>query len=104
MYLQNTNPCGDAWVGQLNRDVKAGEVVKVTKDVAGRPPSDFVPVGVPTQLHLARVAEDGTWEQYDPGVGLLAQVGNWQVVDGPAVDEPAPEPELTLDQPEVDGG
>lgn len=40
-----------------------GEVVEVPDDIAGRPPS-----GAPGE------------EKYDPGTGLLAQVGNFELV------------------------
>jgi len=80
VLLRNTNPSGDVWVGDLGRDVTAGEEVDVPDEVAGRAPSGFVKVDVPERSWCARVADDGGWEEYDPGVGLLAQVGNWEVV------------------------
>lgn len=91
MLLRHTNPYGDAWVGQLNRDVKAGEVVDVPDEVAGHAPGPFVKVDTPVKWWCARVADDGSWEEYDPGEGLLAQVGNWAVEKAPRKSAPVPE-------------
>lgn len=64
--VRNTNPMGDVTVhhsefpgGRL--DVRAGAVIQVSPELAGRPPKDA-----------------------DLGAGLLAQVGNWAPVDEPA--------------------
>lgn len=90
MKLRNTNPSGDVWVGDLNRDVKAGEVVDVPDEVAGREPSEFKVVDVPDKPWLARVNDSGQWEEYDPGSGLLAQVGNWERVKSTKSKDAAP--------------
>jgi len=91
VLLRNINPVGEVWVAALDRVLEPGEVVDVPDDIAGTAPSAFVAVDVPDKPWLARVTHAGGWEQYDPGTGLLAQVGNWEVADAPApVDPPAP--------------
>jgi hypothetical protein len=56
-------PLGEHGTGCL----EPGEVFEVDAKVAGRPPS----------------GDAGLEDDYDPGEGLLAQVGNYELADGP---------------------
>lgn len=93
--LRNINPLGQVDLPLIHRQedpdgstlgqngvgcLEPGEVFEIDADLAGYGPRGSV--------------EDGT---YDPGVGLLAQVGNYELVDGdpvtpPALPDPTPEP------------
>lgn len=99
-WLKNMNPMGDVFVAALGREVKAGEVFEAPASVAGKPPSDFrrVPRDKETgelrehDRALARAVanDDGIVEHvevYDPGFGLLAQVGNFEQVEAPKADD-----------------
>lgn len=98
-WLKNTNPMGDVFVAALGRLVKAGEVFEAPASVAGKAPGEFKRVQrdrATGELHdhdraLARdvVNEDGVVEAvevYDPGHGLLAQVGNFEQVEAPKAE------------------
>jgi len=63
VQLRNTNPLGAVELPLVGRILEAGEVFDIDADLAGHAPS-----GTPGE------------EDYDPGAGLLAQVGNYELV------------------------
>lgn len=80
--LRNTNPQGEVDLPLIGRVLAAGEEFDIDSDLAGTAPSDWRPVAedeTPDRC-LTREAADGTWETYNPGSGLLAQVGNYELV------------------------
>lgn len=96
VHLKNVNPLGDVYVAALGRVVEAGEVFEVDSKTAGKAPGQFhrVPRHADSgELHeydvaLARQVTDPDGavqhvEVYDPGFGLLAQVGNFQQAQAP---------------------
>lgn len=70
MKLRNISPLGELDLPLVGRVLAPGEIFDVDDDLAGRAPS------------LA-VDENGD-EVFDPGEGLLAQVGNYEAVTGGA--------------------
>jgi hypothetical protein len=85
--LRNVSPLGALDLPLIGRTVEAGEVFDVDASLAGRAPSAFRPVEADEQAaaHLTRPVLDGDGNQvgveiYDPGEGLLAQVGNFELV------------------------
>lgn len=90
--VRNINPIG-AVVTVLDgerRDVGAGEVIDVAPEQAGKPPfwralGDGEVIGA----HQETRESEGLTEVRDLGSGLLAQVGNWELVPvgetGPSV-------------------
>jgi hypothetical protein len=90
-WIKNVSPFGELDVPLLRRTVAAGEVIEVTAEQAGHPPSEFRPVtddelpGLIADglLHLTRVNDDGSRDLYDPGEGLLAQTSNWAPAKAP---------------------
>lgn len=73
VFLKNINPLGDVdlpLVGQL----KAGEVFEIDAALAGRAPSTSTVVDEATGDEV---------EVIDPGEGLLAQVGNYELTKPP---------------------
>ena len=100
VHLKNTNPLGDVYVAALGRVVEAGEVFEVDSKVAGKAPGEFKRVSRDRdtgELHkhdraVSREVVDGDGvvqhvETYDPGHGLLAQVGNFEQVEAPKKDD-----------------
>ncbi|MBP6570923.1 MAG: hypothetical protein KA226_05855 [Gemmatimonadales bacterium] len=95
MKLRNINPLGQVDLPLLGRTLEPGEEFDVDDAVAGRPPS-----GTPF--------DDGE-PDFDMGAGLLAQVGNFEVVEAddapdptraPLVEvEPAPHLDPVIDVP-----
>jgi hypothetical protein len=80
--LRNINPLGQVDLPIAARQgeplgehgsgcLEPGEVFEIDADIAGRPPSG-----------------DPGSDDYDPGEGLLAQVGNYELADGPAKKKP----------------
>lgn len=65
--LKNINPLGAVELPLIGRVLEAGEEFEVTAAQAGRPPST--------------TADDDGNEIHDPGEGLLAQVGNYVLVE-----------------------
>lgn len=61
--LRNTNPVGAVFLPLLGRTLEAGEEFEVDAAVAGRAPKG-----------------DPADEDYDIGEGLLAQIGNYELV------------------------
>lgn len=83
VQLRNTNPLGQVDLPLIGRQedengstlgehgvgcLEPGEVFEIDADLAGRAPS-------------TTVDDDGV-EHHDPGFGLLAQVGNYELVEG----------------------
>jgi hypothetical protein len=66
MKLKNINPLGAIDLPIIGRTLVAGEEFDVPDALAGRAPST--------------VAGDDGVDVFDPGAGLLAQVGNYQAV------------------------
>jgi hypothetical protein len=66
--LRNTNPLGAVDLPLLGLTLGAGEEFDCPAELAGRAPT-------------------GTGDQFDPGEGLLAQVGNYQLVPPTAPKE-----------------
>ncbi len=65
MQLRNCNPLGAVDLPLIGRTLAAGEVFEVTAEQAGRAPSTSKDA-------------DGN-DVFDPGEGLLAQVGNYEL-------------------------
>lgn len=78
VLLRNINPLGRVDLPLVNREgdveeegvgcLEPGEVFEVPADLAGRAPS-------------TAVDEETGEETYDPGEGLLAQVGNYELAE-----------------------
>jgi hypothetical protein len=83
VLLRNVNPLGQVDLPLVGRQedesgstlgvhgvgcLEPGEVFEVDEDLAGRAPS-------------TTIDDDGV-EHHDPGTGLLAQVGNYELVEG----------------------
>lgn len=92
MFIEVTNVSGlgdvQLFVSGDHVVVKAGESVKVPPELAGRPPewraAEYDEGGRlldDPDVMATRLARDGL-EVWDLGEGLLAQVENWQAVDG----------------------
>ena len=93
VLLRNINPLGPVDLPLLGRQedesgstlgvegvgcLEPGEVFEIDADLAGRAPSIVL---------IPAVDEDGEptgeeIEHHDPGTGLLAQVGNYELVEG----------------------
>ena len=91
--LKNINPLGDIdmpLIGRVGDNfLKAGEEFDVSADIAGRVPGTW---RAPTEAEQAegcvgldtRTNDDGAIEVLCPGVGLLSQVGNFELAQPPA--------------------
>ena len=66
MRLRNTNPLGEVDLPLIGCTLAPGEEFEVDEELAGHAPS-------------VTVDDDGN-ETFDPGVGLLSQVGNYEPV------------------------
>lgn len=67
--LKNTNPLGAVDLPLIGRTLQPGEEFEVTAEQAGQAP-------VPTEFNK----DDSVKKEGDLGSGLLAQVGNYELV------------------------
>lgn len=98
--IRNVNPLGMVDCNLLGREdapfdvegagcLKPGEIVEVDADIAGKAPSWREPTD---SDDVATMHVNGAGQVLDLGYGLLSQVGNFELVDGPPPATPAATP------------